>query len=304
MGYGVVVRRCSHGSWMIPHSCYFGDAAVDTSLLAEPANTLDIAPLMARAAIPSSGTASPLRVAILEHDDSLREQVLLPGLRRCGFEVETMRNTGELQRGLLNTEGFDLCVLDSVLSGGDGISLPQWLRTQYPQMGVVIFSSQTDPYDHLRSLMEGGDAYLPKPASVEIVAATLNSVARRMQHLSPRVPAGSATPASARMQWQLQSDGWCLIAPDGAQATLTISERRLVRMLWEHEGGLVTRDDLMRAVANGQCDVGEIDPHGLDVLLYRLRRKVQSRTGQVLPLEVVRGAGYILHRQIPHGNAE
>jgi len=99
----------------------------------------------------------------------------------------------------------------------------------------------------------------------------------------------------------LQSDGWCLVAPDGTQATLTISERRLVRVLWEHNGTLVPREALMSAVTNGQGTLSTIDPHGLDVLLYRLRRKVQSRTGQTLPLEVVRGAGYILHRHATNG---
>jgi len=262
---------------------------VDTNILTEPINTR--VPKTCQTPLPVP--AAPLRVALLEHDDALREQMLLPGLRRYGFEVTPMRNTGELQQALLKAE-FDLCVLDSVLSYGDGISLPHWLRGQYPQMGLVIFSHHADPGEQLRGLNEGADAYLVKPAPVDVVAATLSSIARRLHHRAlPPLPM-----PPARAQWQLQSDGWCLVAPNGAQATLTISERRLVRVLWEHEGGLVTRETLMRAVTNGQGDVGEIDPHGLDVLLYRLRRKIQGRTGEVLPLEVVRGAGYILHRQL------
>jgi len=262
---------------------------VDTNLLTEPAQTL-ASGRPPTTAFPAP--AAPLRVAVLEHDEALRETILLPGLRSYGFEVTPMRSTGELQQALLRSE-FDLCVLDSVLSYGDGISLPHWLRGQYPQMGLVIFSQEGDPGEQLRGLNEGADAYLLKPAPVDVVAATLASIARRIHHRA--LPALPVPPA--RTQWQLQSDGWCLIAPNGAQATLTISERRLVRVLWEHEGGLVTRESLMRAVTNGQGNPGEIDPHGLDVLLYRLRRKVQGRTGEVLPLEVVRGAGYILHRQ-------
>jgi len=247
-----------------------------------------------------AASAPPLRVALLEHDDTLREQVLLPGLRRYEFETEPMRNTGELQQALLNA-GFDLCVLDTVLSYGDGVSLPRWLREQYPQMGIAILSDQNDPFDHLRSLNEGADAWLLKPVQVEIVAATLSSIARRMQRL-PASPV-SEHRSSRTPQWQLQSDGWCLLAPDGMQVTLTISERRLVQILWQHSGTLVTRETLMLAVANGHGSVNEIDPHGLDMLLYRLRRKVQSRTGQTLPLEVVRGAGYILHRQAAANDA-
>jgi len=264
---------------------------MSSATLIESNHISDPFPMMVHAARPPS-PVFPLRVALLEHDDTLREQVFVPGLRRYEFDVEPMRSTGELQQALMQAT-FDLCVLDTVLSYGDGVSLPRWLREQYPQMGIAIVSDQTDPFDHLRGLNEGGDAYLMKPVQVEIVAATLSSIARRMNRPQPAL----STPPPTRAQWQLQSDGWCLVAPDGAQVTLTISERRLVQVLWKHGGTLVTRDALMLAVANGQGSADEIDPHGLDMLLYRLRRKVQSRAGQSLPLEVVRGAGYILHRQ-------
>jgi len=245
---------------------------------------------------PDASPPAALRVALLEHDEALREQMLVPGLRRYGFEVEPLASTAALKRALMN-DTFDFCVLDTVLSYGEGISLPHWLRSQYPQMGVVIVSSQADPYEHLRGLNEGADAYLGKPVPMEILAATLSSIARRLNRRQSAVPPAPApSPNPKQPHWQLQADGWCLVSPTGSQTTLTVSERRLIALLWERNGTLVTRDELMRTVANGHGLVGEIDPHGLDVLLYRLRRKVQSRTGQNLPLEVVRSAGYILHR--------
>jgi len=270
---------------------------VDTliSTIAESVNLPDVAPMLQRA---DPFPPSPLRVALLEHDDALREQTLVPGLRRYGFEVEPLSSTAALKQALIQG-AFDFCILDTVLSYGDGISLPHWLRGQYPQTGVVILSSQSDPYDHLRGLNEGADAYLLKPVQMEILAATVSSIARRLHR---RPPASIApAPGPAQPHWQLQADGWCLVSPEGSQATLTISERRLIGLLWERTGTLVTREELIRTVTNGHGPVAEIDPHGLDVLLYRLRRKVQSRTGQNLPLEVVRGAGYILHRQLPAG---
>jgi len=239
----------------------------------------------------------PLHVVLLEHDQTRREQVLLPGLRHSGFAVKAAASTSDLQRMLL-TASFDLCVLDRVLSHDDGVSLPLWLHTQYPQMGVVILSHQPDPFEHLRALNEGADAYLHKPVAMDIIAATLTSIARRIRLASAPLPAPSPSPPG---HWQLQSDGWCLIAPDGGQTTLTISERRLVQLLWEHSGQLIARETLMDAITQHHGTINAIDPHGLDVLLYRLRRKVQGRTGHTLPLEVVRGAGYILHRQAPTG---
>jgi len=268
---------------------------VDTTAPApfKPDHTLKSFSALPRAD-PLPASAPPLRVALLEHDDTQREQVLL-GLRRCGFEVDALRTTGQLQQALMNAP-FDFSVLDTVFSYREDVSLPRWLRSQYPQMGITILSDQSDPSDHLRGLNEGADAYLVKPVQVEIVAATLSSIARWMQR-PHAMPLPAEPGAGAGAQWQLQSEGWCLVAPDGAKVTLTISERRLVQVLWQHSGTLVNRETLMLAVTNGQGSAGEIDPHGLDMLLYRLRRKVQNRVGQTLPLEVVRGAGYILHRQ-------
>jgi len=171
---------------------------VDTHVLTEPINTR----LPKTDQTPLPAPAPPLRVALLEHDEALREQIL-PGLRRYGFEVTPMRTTGELQQALLNAE-FDLCILDSVLSYGDGISLPHWLRGQYPQMGLVIFSAHADPGEQLRGLNEGADAYLLKPAPVDVVAATLSSIARRLHHrpLPPlSAPARTQFPAPNR-QWE------------------------------------------------------------------------------------------------------
>lgn len=232
---------------------------------------------------------APLRVALLEDDDVLRDRVLLPGLQRHGFDVIALRTIQTLH-ALLRNASVELIVLDIGLPDGDGFALTQQLQAMHPALGIVILSGRGDQPDRLRGLSQGADAYLVKPVEIEMLAATLFSVARRL----PRGPANAPTAptAAAHDAWQLQDDGWCLFAPDGNAVPLTGSERLVLHCLWQSAGRLVSRRALLTTLG-GSLGM-EIDPHRLEALLHRLRHKVLARSGAALPLTSVRGAGYLL----------
>ncbi|WP_083993197.1 response regulator transcription factor [Xanthomonas bromi] len=238
---------------------------------------------------PARCARTALRVALLEDDDVLRDRVLLPGLQRHGFEVMPLRTIGALH-ALLQSASVELIVLDIGLPDGDGFTLTQQLQAMRPALGIVILSGRGDQPDRLRGLSQGADAYLVKPVEIEMLAATLFSVARRLT----RGPAGASVQPGgiAHAPWQLQDDGWCLFAPDGSAVPLTGSERLVMQCLWQSSGRLVTRSALLTVL--GDSLGMEIDPHRLDALLHRLRQKVLERSGAALPLTSVRGAGYLL----------
>jgi DNA-binding response OmpR family regulator len=54
----------------------------------------------------------------------------------------------------------------------------------------------------------------------------------------------------------------------------------------------VSRDTLISRLTQ---DIHDFDPHRLEMLIHRLRRKVVSVTNEPLPLDAVRGVGYVLH---------
>ncbi len=236
---------------------------------------------------------APLRVALLEDDDVLRERVLLPGLQRHGFEVIALRTIRALL-ALLRSASVELIVLDIGLPDGDGFGLTRQLQAMRPALGIVILSGRGDQPDRLRGLSQGADAYLVKPVEIEMLAATLFSVARRLPRGAADAPSVPAT--AAPDAWQLQDDGWCLFAPDGSAVPLTGSERLVLQCLWQSSGRLVSRSALLTALG-GSLGI-EIDPHRLDALLHRLRHKVLERSGTALPLTSVRGAGYLLMPQV------
>lgn len=96
-----------------------------------------------------------------------------------------------------------------------------------------------------------------------------------------------------RREWCLALDDWSLVSPEGSAVPLSPSERSVLRQLFDARGATVPRDDL---IARLHDDIHDFDPHRLEMLVYRLRRKAREQGIQVLPLMTVRGAGYAFVR--------
>lgn len=228
-------------------------------------------------------TSCGLRVALLEDDDLLRERVLLPKLAQYGFDAQGFSSAGAIL-DFLQFNVVDIVVLDVGLPDQDGFSVARQLRARLPGLGVVMLTGRSETHDRVRGLTEGADAYLAKPVEIELLAATLHSLARRLSHQL------SVSEESSPRRWHLDDAGWCLVSPSGGSVALTRSERRLCQRLLETPGEIVTRETLVGALTDNTYD---FDMHRLDSMVHRLRRKVADHCGGPLPLVAVHGEGYV-----------
>ena len=230
----------------------------------------------------SAAPAHGLQLVLLEDDDLLRDRILLPRLTQFGFHVRATGSAAGLH-ALVGQRTPDLFVLDIGLPDGDGFTLARSLRGSFPEAGIVILTGRGDSVDRVRGLFEGADAYLAKPVEIEVLVATLQSVARRV------LPVAAAK-AMSTSDWSLDPKGWRLVHPCGAAVLLTKSERKFIACLLEHRDDVVPRETLVRALTE---DVYDFDLHRLDNLLHRLRRKVKSASDAPLPITSVHGEGYV-----------
>lgn len=226
---------------------------------------------------------SPLDVCVLEDDALLRERVLLPRLREYGFRVTGMETVQDLFH-VLETRLPDIVVLDVGLPDGNGFEVTRRLRERSARIGIVMLTGRGETHDRIRGLSEGADAYLSKPVQIDLLAASLHSLARRL--LGEALP-----PASGR--WRMDANGWCLLSPAGHSIALTRSERRVMAPLLAASGQLIGREQLIAAMTS---NVYDFDPHRLDSLIHRLRKKVAGNIGgEALPLAAVHGEGYVFN---------
>lgn len=228
-------------------------------------------------------------VAVVEDDAELRDEILVPGLREFGFDVVGLESVEALYRHILSSP-CELIVLDVGLPNEDGLSALAHLRAaKGMELGIVMLTGLADGSDRVRGLAGGADAYLAKPVEIDVLAATLHSLLRRMRNASPA--SGSEHGESpVTSSWHLDEAGWCLLAPDGRQVPLTQSERRLLATLLASAGAAVSREELVSSLTE---DTVSFDHHRLEMIIHRLRRKVEDRLGRPLPLRSVRGMGYV-----------
>jgi two-component system, OmpR family, response regulator PhoP len=94
-------------------------------------------------------------------------------------------------------------------------------------------------------------------------------------------------------RWQLEADGWRLVSPRGKIVALTAIEQCVLMTLMNTSEEPVLRESLIQALNHSSYDC---DPHRLEMIIHRLRRKVLSQAKEMLPLLTVRGKGYLLPR--------
>jgi two-component system response regulator PhoP len=153
---------------------------------------------------PGYSPAPASRICVLEDNDSLRQDILLPALREHGFHVQGVATAAELYRTMLS-ESFDIVVLPIDLPDGDGFAIARHLRT-ISDIGIVLLSSRMDRQRQLDALKSGADFYLTKPVDLDLLAATLRNLARRLRSVQHVRDANDQSAPSGR--WKLESGGW------------------------------------------------------------------------------------------------
>lgn len=223
------------------------------------------------------------RILVVEDDIGMREGVLIPGLKEVGFNVVGADSAAEAYRCML-TQDFSVFVLDVDMPGESGLAIAKHLRT-VTEAGIVLTGHKRKA-DHIYGLDEGADVYITKPIDIDMLIATVRSLLRRLNQLNALRAVEKPSPS-----WRLDMQDWNLASPQGVKVRLTHAERLLIDMLAASPGETVPRDTIISRMAR---DIHDFDPHRLEMLVHRLRRKVLSTTSEQLPLNAVRGIGYVL----------
>ncbi|HEY6984552.1 MAG TPA: response regulator transcription factor [Rhodanobacteraceae bacterium] len=219
-------------------------------------------------------------VYIVDAEAAGRERLLF-ALAREGFRASAFGDAAAFYKAFA-TARSDLVIVDIAHERERGLAIVATLRGHIAT-GVIVLSAVGAVEARVRSFDSGADAHLVKPVDSRELAAQLRALHRRLNS-ALRAPAPSVSNAS----WLLKQDGWILQDPSGRQMALTTGERAFVACLLAAQGRPASRDALLESLGGNPRDA---DPHRIDVLVNRLRRKAAS-LGLALPLHSVRGRGY------------
>ena len=219
-----------------------------------------------------------MRVLIIEDDDETREWIAR-GLEQEGYQTETAVDG---QEGLLlaTQSHFDGMVVDRMLPKLDGITLIKSIRAADVHAPIVMLTALSDTPQRIEGLNAGADDYLGKPFAFAELVARLRALGRR----PPLNPVRTVFKAGI-LRIDLTRHEF---TRSGESLELTPTEFRLMEILMQHAGKVVTRTMLLEQVWHFH-----FDPRTsvVETNMSRLRNKV-NRKGQGELIETVRGYGY------------
>ena len=230
---------------------------------------------------------SELTIALIEDDHDLRES-LFECLALSGHTILTAHSALDFYRLMVN-HTFDIVIADVSLPDEDGFSITRFLRANQPDIGVIMLTAKGSTDDRVRGYESGADIYMVKPVEYPELEAAITSLKRRLVQPPPQ---GGVPGLHGPYDWTFERDTLTLVAPNGTSLKVTTREARLLSHLASSTKELVHRTDLLQTL-----DYVD-DMHGrrsLNAVVVRLRAKVEESTGLSLPLQTVRGQGYVLH---------
>ena len=219
-----------------------------------------------------------MHILVVEDETRLREQ-LRDQLRHSGYVVDVAADGEE---GLYFGEQYplDLAIIDIGLPKLSGIELIRQLRSSDRHFPILILTARGNWQDKVEGLASGADDYVVKPFQFEELEARLNALLRRSAgFIQSTIEAGPLLLDMNRKQALLQ----------GASMGLTAFEYRILEYLMRHHQQVVPKERLIEQL---YPDDDERDPNVIEVLVGRLRRKLDGAAG-FKPIETVRGQGYL-----------
>lgn len=217
----------------------------------------------------------------VEDDESLGF-VTRDNLELQGYEI-THCSEGNEAMALIQSESYDLCILDVMLPGVDGFTLAKEIRKYDAEVPIIFLTAKSLKEDRLRGLKIGGDDYLTKPFSIEELILKIEIFLKRSKISRPQ-----SVQRYRVGEYEFDYENLSLHRKDWSK-TLTQKEADLLRFFADHKNQVLKRSDILEKVW------GEDDyflGRSLDVFISRLRKYLKE--DEMLKIENIHGVGFKL----------
>jgi two-component system, OmpR family, alkaline phosphatase synthesis response regulator PhoP len=230
--------------------------------------------------------AAPAHVLVVEDDANLAAGVM-ENLRAEGYEV-SLAGDGEQALTWLGAHLCALVILDVMLPGADGLTVCRTLRERGNTTPVLFLTARGDPADRVRGLETGGDDYLAKPFHLQEFLLRVRAILRRWDWYR----SVSATADTAVLRFggnEVDFRVFRARAWTGEAQELTEKEAMILKVLAEHAGQIVSREDLLERVWG--YDVFP-STRTVDNFILRLRKRFEKDPANPRHFLTVWGVGY------------
>lgn len=226
-------------------------------------------------------------LALIVDDELQIRRFLRAGFELEGFKIDEAHTAADAIRAA-TLRAYDIVILDLELPDMDGSEVLARVRA-WSDVPVIVLSVRAREAEKVRLLELGADDYVVKPFGMAELLARVRAALRRRQ----RTVAGEPVVRTGRLSIDLAARA---VSVEGKRVPLTPKEYRLLQVLAQHAGNVVTHQHLLREVW-GKSHLN--DPHYLRIFVRKLRQKIEADPTRPKILITELGVGYRLAHDSP-----
>jgi two-component system, OmpR family, response regulator len=232
-------------------------------------------------------------VVVVDDDEEIRE-ALADALTENGYRTTTVAG-GEQLWQVLQESACDLLIIDLYLERENGLQLARQIRREgrrESEVPIMMLTGKGDETDRILGLELVADDFLMKPFNLRELLARVNALIRRSTRLGRPLNTIIDTDHECLCfgDWVLDLTGRELQDRSGRRVDLTYGEFSLLEVLVRSPGRVFSRDQLLDRLHHMESDVFD---RTIDVMVLRLRRKIEPNPKAPRYILTKRGAGYL-----------
>ena len=219
---------------------------------------------------------SAFHILVVDDDDKIKALVK-EYLEENDFLVSTARDASEAKQKLEIVK-FDIIILDIMMPGESGLSLTKEVKKNNPTP-IILLKAKGDTQDRIEGLELGADDYLGKPFEPKELLLRIKNILNKIQKpiLPDKIYVGDTLINLKKLYIKI-NDKIMKINPQ---------ERKVLEKMLESPGKVFSRDSIGKIINISK-------ERTIDVMITRLRHKIESQPKNPKYLQTIRGSGYVL----------
>ena len=215
-------------------------------------------------------------ILVVDDDDKIRELVK-QYLEENNFLVTTAKDSFDAKRKLEIVK-FDILIVDIMMPGESGLSLTKQVKKKNPTP-IILLTAKGETQDRIEGLELGADDYLGKPFEPKELLLRIKNILNKTKKpvLVDKISIGKALINLKKLNITLNNK------------TLKINpqEKKILEKMLEEPGKIFSRDKIGKIINISK-------ERTIDVMITRLRQKIESNPKNPKYLQTIRGSGYVL----------
>ena len=237
------------------------------------------------------------KILIVEDDLDMQE-MMVSFMQKNGFMVIAANNADELTEKL-KSQRVDLILLDVMLGDENGISICREIR-ETNNIPIIIVSALSADQDRLSGFEVGADDYIVKPFNPQILLAKVKAILKRGTKIASLAYRRN-TNIYHFNDWIYNGKKDIVISPKGFQISLSKKETKILKVFLTNSHITLTREEIANSIDDNRKEYEKLnlaESRAIDVLVGRLRSKIEIDTKNPSLIKTERGIGYIFSTEV------